>query len=144
MRVRCSIRPSIVGCVGVSMFSQIKKYKKAMAEARSYETWQDAALELDYLEGNVEWKEAFASDLYNYELIYDRLTDLRNAHQRRDHWSLIRSLREGLHQNAGGAIGDVEWRWANMWCSCSNVSRPAASAVGSQMRWLRQFKSRIH
>ncbi len=83
------------------MFSQIKKYKKAMAEARSYDAWQDAALELDYLEGNVEWKETFASDLYNYELIYDRLTDLRNAHQRRDHWSLIRSLREGLHHDLG-------------------------------------------
>lgn len=72
-----------------------------MAEAQDYESWKDAALELDYLERNVEWKEAFASDLYNYELIYDRLTQLRECSQKKDHDSMIRSLREGLHHDLG-------------------------------------------
>ncbi|ABC29440.1 predicted esterase of the alpha-beta hydrolase superfamily [Hahella chejuensis KCTC 2396] len=81
--------------------TKLHKYRKAMAEARDYATWRDAALELDYLEGHVEWKESFASDLYNYELIYDRLMELRNAMQGRDHSKLIRSLREGLHHDLG-------------------------------------------
>src|SRR5690606_21169132 len=32
---------------------------------------------------------------------YDRLTELRTAHQRKDHWTLVRSLREGLHHDLG-------------------------------------------
>lgn len=77
------------------------KYRRVMAEARDYSTWRDAALELDYLEGNVEWKESYVSDFYNYELIYDRLMELRNAHQRSDFKTLMRSLREGLHHDLG-------------------------------------------
>lgn len=81
------------------------KYRQIMAQARDYSTWRDAALELDYLEGNVEWKESYVSSLYNYELIYDRLMEIRSAHQRRDNATLLRSLREGLHHDLGN-LGD--------------------------------------
>lgn len=84
-----------------------QKYRRIMAEARDYATWRDAALELDYLEGNVEWKESYVSPLYNYELIYDRLMELRGAMQRRDNITLVRSLREGLHHDLGN-MGNVE------------------------------------
>ncbi|MFN2360293.1 MAG: DUF3336 domain-containing protein, partial [Marinobacter sp.] len=60
-----------------------------------------AALELDFLEGNTEWKEDFASDLYHYELIYDRLSNLRNYRQQNDFERLKRALREGLHHDLG-------------------------------------------
>jgi TAG lipase/steryl ester hydrolase/phospholipase A2/LPA acyltransferase len=78
-----------------------QKFLDIMAQARDYATWRDAALELDYLEGNVEWKESYVSPLYNYELIYNRLMELRTAHQRHDTMTLVRSLREGLHHDLG-------------------------------------------
>jgi len=81
--------------------SRIRKYRKMLATAPNYEVWKAAALELDYLEGNVEWKEDFASDLYHYELIYDRLSNLRQYHQQSDFERLRRALREGLHHDLG-------------------------------------------
>lgn len=87
------------------MDSRIKKFRKMMAEAPNYETWKAAALELDYLQGNVEWKETFVSDIYNYEMIYDRLRQLRECHQQQDYRTLQRALREGLHHDLGN-MGD--------------------------------------
>lgn len=80
---------------------KIEKYRKRLAQAPNYEMWKAAALELDYLEGNVEWKEENPSDLYHYELIYDRLTHLREYHQNQDYERLRRALREGLHHDLG-------------------------------------------
>ena len=72
-----------------------------LAEAPNYEVWKAAALELDFLEGNVEWKEEFGSDLYHYELIYDRLSNLRTYRHQNDFERLKRALREGLHHDLG-------------------------------------------
>ncbi|TKV67160.1 DUF3336 domain-containing protein [Marinobacter panjinensis] len=80
---------------------RIRKFRKMLAEAPNYEVWKAAALELDFLEGNVEWKEDFASDLYHYELIYDRLSNLRSYRQQNDFERLKRALREGLHHDLG-------------------------------------------
>lgn len=80
---------------------RIRRFRKMLAEAPNYEVWKAAALELDFLEGNSEWKEDFASDLYNYELIYDRLSNLRNYRQQNDFERLKRALREGLHHDLG-------------------------------------------
>lgn len=80
---------------------RIRKFRKMLAEAPNYEVWKAAALELDFLEGNTEWKEDFASDLYHYELIYDRLSNLRNYRQQNDFERLKRALREGLHHDLG-------------------------------------------
>ncbi|WP_166259770.1 DUF3336 domain-containing protein [Marinobacter salicampi] len=81
--------------------SRIRKFRKMLAEAPNYEVWKAAALELDYLEGNVEWKEDFASDMYHYELIYERLRNLQYYHQKQDYDRLRRALREGLHHDLG-------------------------------------------
>lgn len=81
--------------------SRIRKFRKMLAEAPNYELWKAAALELDFLEGNVEWKEDFASDLYHYELIYDRLSHLRQYREQNDFERLKRALREGLHHDLG-------------------------------------------
>lgn len=80
---------------------KIRKFRKMLSEAPNYEVWKAAALELDYLEGNVEWKEDFVSDLYHYELIYDRLSSIRQYHQQKDYERLKRALREGLHHDLG-------------------------------------------
>jgi NTE family protein len=80
---------------------KINKFRKMLAEAPNYEVWKAAALELDFLEGNVEWKEEFASDLYHYELIYDRLSNLKQYRQQNDFERLKRALREGLHHDLG-------------------------------------------
>tara|TARA_R110000868_G_scaffold22420_6_gene92122 strand:+ start:67743 stop:69194 length:1452 start_codon:yes stop_codon:yes gene_type:complete len=72
-----------------------------LAEAPNYEVWKAAALELDFLEGNAEWKEDFASGLYHYELIYDRLSNLKQYRQQNDVERLKRALREGLHHDLG-------------------------------------------
>lgn len=81
--------------------ARIRKFRKMLAEAPNYEAWKAAALELDFLEGNVDWKEDFASDLYHYELIYDRLSNLRYYRQQNDMDRLKRALREGLHHDLG-------------------------------------------
>jgi TAG lipase/steryl ester hydrolase/phospholipase A2/LPA acyltransferase len=83
------------------MDARIRKFRKMLAEAPNYELWKAAALELDFLEGNVEWKEDFASDLYHYELIYDRLRHLRQYREQNDFERLKRALREGLHHDLG-------------------------------------------
>ncbi len=80
---------------------RINRFRKQLADAQNYEQWKAAALELDYLEGNVEWKEDFASDLYHYELIYDRLCNLKQYRQQNDFERLKRALREGLHHDLG-------------------------------------------
>jgi len=83
------------------MSSRVNKFRKMLAEASNYETWKAAALELDYLENRVDWKEALVSDLYNYELIYDRLSQVRQYRQQGDYGQLRRALREGLHHDLG-------------------------------------------
>ena len=83
------------------MNRRIAHYRKLLAQARTYEQWKAAALELDYLEGNVEWKEEFASEFYNYNLIHDRLRELRHYHQTGDYARLKRAIREGLHHDLG-------------------------------------------
>ena len=80
---------------------RIARFRKLLAEAPNYEQWKAAALELDFLEGNAEWKEDFASDFYHYELIYDRLSNLKQYRQQNDVERLKRALREGLHHDLG-------------------------------------------
>lgn len=80
---------------------RITRFRKMLAQATNYEQWKAAALELDFLEGSAEWKEDFASDLYHYELIYDRLSNLKQYRQQNDFERLKRALREGLHHDLG-------------------------------------------
>ncbi len=83
-----------------------------MAQATHYDQWKELGLELDFLERNAEWKEQFVSDLYNFDLIYDRLNALRQLHQEKNTEELVRSLREGLHHDLGN-IGNPQ-----LYCGC--------------------------
>ncbi|MCG8614538.1 MAG: DUF3336 domain-containing protein [Pseudomonadales bacterium] len=83
------------------MVGKIKNLRKALAEATTYERWIAIALELDYLERKVEWKESFRCNLYNYELIYHRLNQLKVLHEQKNVAELARALREGLHHDLG-------------------------------------------
>ena len=80
---------------------RIQKFRKMLDEAPNYEVWKAAALELDFREGNAEWKEDFASEFYNYELLYDRLSNIKQYRQQNDFDRLKRALREGLHHDLG-------------------------------------------
>lgn len=80
---------------------KIKRFRKMLDEAPNYEVWKAAALELDFLEGKAEWKEDFASEHYNYELLYDRLSNIKQYRQQNDFERLKRALREGLHHDLG-------------------------------------------
>lgn len=80
---------------------RIAKFRRMLAEAPNYEVWKAAALELDVLEGNADWKEDFTSDFFHYELIYDRLSNLKQYRQQNDFERLKRALREGLHHDLG-------------------------------------------
>jgi len=83
-----------------------KKHKKLMATATSYEQWKDAAQTLDALENKSAWKDNIASDIYNYELLSDRLILLRKFKEQGDIDGLYRALREGLHHDLGN-MGDI-------------------------------------
>lgn len=86
---------------------RIARFRRMLAEAPNYEVWKAAALELDFLEGNADWKEDFASDLYHYELIHDRLSNIKQYRQQNDVERLKRALREGLHHDLGN-MGNPE------------------------------------
>ncbi len=85
---------------------RILKEKKRMQNASTYEQWKDAAQHLDVLENKVGWKENIASDIYNYELLSDRLKLLRSFKQAGKIEDLTRALREGLHHDLGN-MGDI-------------------------------------
>jgi TAG lipase/steryl ester hydrolase/phospholipase A2/LPA acyltransferase len=73
----------------------------AMRHAENYETWREAAAELDRLEGRDQWQHEEASEDYDWQLIRSRLRELRRyrAHGQARH--LLHHLRQGLHWNLG-------------------------------------------
>ena len=77
-----------------------------MANACTFEQWSDAAQTLDVLENRVGWKNNIASDIYNYELLSDRLSLLRKFKEQGQVDALYRALREGLHHDLGN-MGDI-------------------------------------
>ncbi len=84
--------------------------QNALQNATHYHGWREAALELDYLEGNMEWKDAFRSRLYAYELVYDRLNLIKSAREKGQHQRLIHCLREGLDHDVGNIINPALYR----------------------------------
>ena len=85
---------------------RIHKLKKHLSQATSYEEWKQIALELDDLELRTIWKENIASDIYNYDLLSDRLKELRCYLRDSNVEGLARALREGLHHDLGN-MGDL-------------------------------------
>lgn len=85
---------------------RIKKLQSQLGKAQHYEEWKAIAEELDELTLRNVWKNNIASDIYNYELLSDRLQELKNYRQQQDTKALARALREGLHHDLGN-MGDI-------------------------------------
>jgi TAG lipase / steryl ester hydrolase / phospholipase A2 / LPA acyltransferase len=79
----------------------VTELKQAMAQARDYQTWFEAAQELDRWEGMETWREDEVSPDYDYELIRDRLQTLRKYRNRDEVLKLVHYLRQGMHWNLG-------------------------------------------
>lgn len=84
----------------------ISLHKNRMAQSTSYSEWKDAALTLDSIEHKDVWKQTLASDIYNYEMLQDRLLTLRGHKEKGELHLLARALREGLHHDLGN-MGDI-------------------------------------
>ncbi|MCJ1364597.1 hypothetical protein MMC16_003710 [Acarospora aff. strigata] len=73
----------------------------SLAEARSYEDWEEAAFKLDELFGSDLWRQNAASKYYDYRLIYERLQAIIEAREEQDILTLVSLLRSGLVRNLG-------------------------------------------
>ena len=72
-----------------------------LADANSYEEWEDAAYRLDELLGSDLWRQNATSKYYDYRLIYERLQAIIEAREDEDILSLVNLLRSGLVRNLG-------------------------------------------
>ena len=79
----------------------LKQIARAIDHAETYQEWKEASLEHDRLSGADEWKEIDRSPYYDYELIRNRLAQIRQARERGDVNKLVFHLHEGLHGNLG-------------------------------------------
>ena len=72
-----------------------------LAEARTFEEWEDAAFHLDELLGTDLWRQNAASKYYDYRLIYERLQAIIESREDEDVLGLVNLLRSGLVRNLG-------------------------------------------
>ena len=79
----------------------LKQLERAIAQASSYDEWCHASREYDRFGGADEWKDIDRSPHYDYELIRNRLWQIRQARERNDVNKLVFHLHEGLHGNLG-------------------------------------------
>eukprot|EP01126_Amoeba_proteus_P050322 TRINITY_DN5935_c0_g1_i5.p1 TRINITY_DN5935_c0_g1~~TRINITY_DN5935_c0_g1_i5.p1 ORF type:complete len:470 (+),score=65.14 TRINITY_DN5935_c0_g1_i5:729-2138(+) len=82
--------------------TDIALVEEKMREATTYKSWKMTAELLDHLKGNDEWKNDPESDLYDYRLIEERYSALRESLDKEDIPNLVRLLRSGLLRNLGG------------------------------------------
>ncbi|EKF74965.1 hypothetical protein A11A3_05911 [Alcanivorax hongdengensis A-11-3] len=83
------------------MKATLKQLERDIEHATTYEQWYEASAEHDRLSGADEWKEIDRSPHYDYELIRNRLWQIRQARERNDVNKLVFHLHEGLHGNLG-------------------------------------------
>ena len=67
--------------------------KRQMQHALTFDEWRAAAERLDQLEGNEEWKRVAKSDEYDYELVQNRLMQLKRARESSDEAAISFILR---------------------------------------------------
>lgn len=79
----------------------LKQIERAIDNATTYQEWKEASCEHDRLSGADEWKDIDRSPFYDYELIRNRLAQIRQARERGDVNKLVFHLHEGLHGNLG-------------------------------------------
>lgn len=75
---------------------RIKKLKRQLAQAESYEEWKATALKLDEESGTQEWKYDNSSPYFDSEIIAHRLNILRRYRHQKRTADLIYILSEGL------------------------------------------------
>ena len=73
----------------------------ALAEAQSYEDWEEAAFQLDELLHTDLWRQNAASKYYDYKLMNERRRAIIDAREEEDILSLVNLLRSGLVRNLG-------------------------------------------
>jgi TAG lipase/steryl ester hydrolase/phospholipase A2/LPA acyltransferase len=86
---------------GVTMKKALRSLEKSIEHAETYAEWREACQEHDRLSGADEWKAIDRSPDYDYELIRNRLAQIRQARERNDVNKLVFHLHEGLHGNLG-------------------------------------------
>ncbi|KAL8634857.1 MAG: hypothetical protein Q9228_007589, partial [Teloschistes exilis] len=73
----------------------------ALAAARSYEEWEEVALQLDELYQTDLWRQNGSSKYYDYRLINERRRAIIKAREEDDILGLVNLLRSGLVRNLG-------------------------------------------
>ncbi|KAL1919537.1 uncharacterized protein VTP21DRAFT_2230 [Calcarisporiella thermophila] len=85
----------------ISPYSLEYQYRSAMESATTYKEWAEAAMKLDELQGLNQWKLDPVSPDYDYELIQNRLSQLRKAREKGDLGSMMFAIRTSLTRKLG-------------------------------------------
>ena len=84
------------------LYSLTKKLERDMAQAASYEEWQDAARAHDQESGANEWKKSDESPHFDYVSIGRRLRRLRRLRYKGNYAGILSELNQGVHGNIDG------------------------------------------
>ncbi|KAG0379888.1 hypothetical protein BGX24_011211 [Mortierella sp. AD032] len=76
-------------------------YTHLLSAATNYEQWSEAAIILDRLQGKDKWKNDPRSPHYDYEMLQERLSQLKTARGSGDLGEMIYLLRTSLSRNLG-------------------------------------------
>ncbi|KAL8962757.1 MAG: hypothetical protein Q9193_000896 [Seirophora villosa] len=78
-----------------------KALLEGLAEAQSYEEWEEIALQLDELLHTDLWRQNASSKYYDYRLMNERRRAIIKAREEEDILGLVNLLRSGLVRNLG-------------------------------------------
>ncbi|KAK6458688.1 acyl transferase/acyl hydrolase/lysophospholipase [Scheffersomyces xylosifermentans] len=84
----------------------INKLLAEQKTASTYKKWYDISLKLDELMNNNSWKSNPQSDLYDYDLIFNNLNEMRSARLSKDYKLLLYYIRTKWIRNLGN-MGDI-------------------------------------
>lgn len=85
---------------------QIRRLLYEQKTATTYKKWYDVSAQLDELTGNNAWKLDPASPSYDYDLVYQNLTEMRRARHAKDYKLLLYLIRTKWSRNVGN-MGDA-------------------------------------
>ncbi|MEL6178379.1 MAG: patatin-like phospholipase family protein [Myxococcota bacterium] len=91
---------------------ELRKLRKNMHYARSYEEWWDAAREADRVSGLEQWRYEQESPHYDAELLARQLRQMRKLRADEDVAGLHRVIEESLHRNLGDLSNPVLYTYA--------------------------------
>lgn len=85
--------------------NEFKELLRKQQEVLTYREWHEVSLRLDELSGKNEWKKERKSDMYDYELVYNNLIEMREARLSKDYTKLLYLIRTKWVRNLGN-MGD--------------------------------------